>query len=73
MLKGGEGFLIGDCMKVCGQKADVYISHIHKCNIEKLVNADELSKDLLKSLVFQLQFLFYCTEIQGIIISYFRI
>ena len=73
MLKGREGFLIGDCMKVCGQKADVYISHIHKCNIEKLVNADELSKDLLKSLVFQLQFLFYCTEIQGIIISYFRI
>ena len=73
MLKGREGFLIGDCMKVCGQKADVYIGHIHKCNIEKLVNADELSKDLLKSLVFQLQFLFYCTEIQGIIISYFRI
>ena len=73
MLKGREGFLIGDCMKVCGQKADVYISHIHKCNIEKLVNAEELSKDLLKSLVFQLQFLFYCTEIQGIIISYFRI
>ena len=67
MLKGREGFLIGDCMKVCGQKADVYISHIHKCNIEKLVNAEELSKDLLNLLYFNCSFYFTVLKYKGLL------
>lgn len=50
-----------------GQKLDLQICHLYKHSIEKLVNAEELSKDLLNLLYFNCSFYFTVLKYKGLL------